>query len=99
VLFLKRVSIVLLLAAVLVIGAFFSVQNASSVPLDLLVFQLADRPLALWILLAFALGGVLGVAISAVTIVRLKSGQISLRRQLDKQARQSGHSAPALAKD
>jgi hypothetical protein len=59
------------------------------VPLDLLAVQLDPRPVALWVLLAFALGGFAGLAASMAAIVKLQSGQRSLRRQLGKQTRQA----------
>lgn len=92
-LFLKRLSIILLLLVVLLLGALFSVQNGTPVPLDLLAVQLAPRPVALWLLAAFTAGGLAGVAVSMVAIVKLKSGQGRLRRQLGKQAGQSGQVA------
>lgn len=98
-LFLKRVSIALLLIVVLAFGALFSVQNASPVPMDLLVIQFSERSVAFWLLSAFALGGLGGVAVSMVAIMRLKSGQLSLRRQLDKQSRQQGQVTSTALKD
>lgn len=87
-LFLKRVSIVLLLVVVVVFGALFSVQNGSPVPLDLLVIQFSERSLSFWLLSAFAVGGLSGVAVSMLAIMRLKSSQLALRRQLGKHNKQ-----------
>lgn len=76
------VIVFLLLALVLVTGVLFSIQNTSVVPLDLLIVQLSERSLALWLIVAFAIGGLFGLAISTYTIIRLKGESVLLRRRL-----------------
>ena len=49
-----------ILCATIAVGAFFALQNTTQVPLDLLVVQLAERSLALWLLLTLLLGVLLG---------------------------------------
>jgi uncharacterized membrane protein YciS (DUF1049 family) len=66
------------------VGVLFSVQNNVPVPLDLLVVKLEPRSLALWILLAFALGGVLGMLMSSGLILRTRAALASANRQLAK---------------
>ena len=83
-LLLKRITVVLLLLAILLIGMLFSIQNSATAPLDLLVIQLSEQKVALWVLLAFAIGGIVGMLISALTIVRLKGDLMLLRRKLAK---------------
>jgi len=80
--FLKRISSVLLLLLVLAFGLLFAVQNTATAPLDLLFIQLAEQRIALWILLAFAGGGLLGMLLSAVVIMRLRAAALLARRQL-----------------
>ena len=82
--YLKRWLAYLLLLVVLAFGVLFSVQNTVAVPLDLLLFQLPEQRLALWVLLAFALGGVVGMLISTTAILQLKSQSLLLQRKLDK---------------
>ena len=82
--YLKRWLAYLLLVIVLAFGVLFSVQNTVAVPLDLLLVQLSEQRLALWILLAFALGGVVGMLISSAAILQLKSQSLLLQRKLDK---------------
>ncbi len=83
-LLLKRIVIGILLLLVLIFGMAFSVQNTAPVPLDLLLIQLSEQSVALWVLLAFALGGLSGIAVSMVAIIRLRGGQRTLRRQIKK---------------
>lgn len=68
----------------LAIGVLFSLQNKSSVPLDLLVVTFEPRSLAVWVLAAFALGGVFGMAVSSIILVRTRASLSSCRRQLDR---------------
>ena len=55
-----------LLTLVLVIGAaavgvLFALQNETPVALDMLVYTFEPRSLALWVLSAFAIGGLVGM--------------------------------------
>lgn len=79
----RRALIALLLLLVLIFGLLFSLQNAQSVPLDLLALQLRDRPLAVWLLVAFALGGFTGMLASSVALIRLQANRYRLRRRLE----------------
>jgi putative membrane protein len=82
--FLKRLIAFLLLALVLIFGMLFAVQNTSTVPLDLLIVQFEEQRVSIWLLLAFVLGGLIGVLVSSVAIVRLKSQLMLLNRKLEK---------------
>lgn len=82
--FLMRLIAFLLLVLVLIFGVLFTVQNTDKAPLDLLLVQLPAQRISLWILLAFALGGFIGLLISSAAIVRLKSQTLLLQRRLDK---------------
>jgi putative membrane protein len=82
--FLKRLIAFLLLALVLIFGMLFAVQNTSTVPLYLLIVQFEEQRVSIWLLLAFVLGGLIGVLVSSVAIVRLKSQLMLLNRKLEK---------------
>jgi putative membrane protein len=84
VLLVKRLFIVILLLLVLIFGVLFSLQNTATVPLDLLVIQFSEARITFWIIWAFIIGGVLGVLVSAVVILRLKSRLLIAQRQLKK---------------
>lgn len=79
----RRLLLVLLLLLVLVVGLLFSLQNDVPVSIDLLVVQLTARPVAVWILLAFALGGFLGLLISSFALLRLQASRARLARRLE----------------
>lgn len=79
----RRFLIVFLLLLVLVFGLLFSLQNAQNVPLDLLALQLRERPLAVWLLAAFAVGGVAGMLAGSAALIRLQANRYRLRRRLE----------------
>ncbi|MEL7045844.1 MAG: LapA family protein [Pseudomonadota bacterium] len=80
--FLRKLFALLLAVAMAALGVLFALQNAQPVPLDILVLTLPPRSLALWVLGALALGGVLGVFISSFAMLRLRARLIAARRQI-----------------
>ena len=79
----RRALIAILLLLVLAFGLLFSLQNVQSVPLDLIALQLHERPLAVWLLAAFALGGLAGLAAGSLALVKLQANRYRLRRRLE----------------
>lgn len=69
----KRIGILVILVAIIAYTVLFSVQNDARVPLDLLIWQWPEQRVALWLILAFVAGGLVGMAVSAVAILRLRS--------------------------
>lgn len=80
--FLRGIAGILVAFAMAGIGVLFALQNEVRVPLDLLFYQFAPRSLALWVLSAFALGGLCGVLMSSVVSLRLRTRMHLLNRQL-----------------
>jgi uncharacterized membrane protein YciS (DUF1049 family) len=81
---LRNLLTVLTVLATLVASVLFAVQNKTPVPLDILVYTFGPQSIALWILIAFALGGVLGMVVSAVLLVRTRASLGACKRQLDR---------------
>lgn len=81
---LRNLLTIFVILATLGVGVLFAIQNKSAVPLDLLVFNLGPQSLAVWVLGAFALGGVLGVLVSTFILVRTRASLGSCKRQLAK---------------
>ena len=82
--FLRRLLTVLLVLAAIGVGALFALQNKAPVPLDLLVYTFEPKSLALWVLAAFAIGGLLGMLLSSLILVRQRASLGSANRQLAK---------------
>lgn len=80
----RKVAYLLVVLAMLALGVLFALQNSQPVGLDVLVHEFAPRSLALWLLAALALGGLLGLLVSSVIILRLGAGLAVVQRKLDK---------------
>jgi len=73
---------VIIVLAGIALGVLFALQNREAVPLDILVFTFSPRSLALWVLVAFALGGVAGLLVSSVYMLRSRAALGASRRRL-----------------
>ena len=82
--FVHKVFTVIVVLGALVASVLFALQNKLPVPLDVLVYRFEPQSLAVWILLSFALGGVVGMAVSTVILLRTRAALVSSRRQLNK---------------
>ncbi len=81
---LQRLLVACLLVVVLAFGVLFSIQNTDKAALDLLIIQLPEQRVSLWVLLAFAVGGIVGLLVSSAAIIRLKSQTLLMQRKLDR---------------
>ena len=77
-----RIITWLILLLILALGVLFSVQNDTPVSLDLLLISFSARPLALWVLLAFVLGGCIGMLTSTAVLWRLRAALLKANWQL-----------------
>jgi putative membrane protein len=82
--FLRNLLVLVFIAGVAFVGAMFATANDTPVPLDMLIYTFEPKTLSLWVLGAFALGGVLGMLASSVILLRMRASLGSARRQLDK---------------
>ena len=71
--FLRNLLTLVVVLAMIAVGVLFALQNEEPVPLDLLVYQFEPRSLALWLLSALAIGGLLGLVISSAIMLRLRT--------------------------
>ncbi|MFV0278038.1 MAG: lipopolysaccharide assembly protein LapA domain-containing protein [Parahaliea sp.] len=82
--FIGNLLALLVVLAALAFGVLFSLQNRQPVALDLLVHSFQPHSLALWVLSAFALGGLAGVLASSLAMVKMRAGRAATRRQLQR---------------
>ncbi len=87
---LRNLLTVFTILATLGAGVLFALQNKTPVPLDLLIYTFGPQSTALWILIAFASGGILGMIVSAAILVRTRASLGSCRRQLDRSLTELG---------
>jgi uncharacterized integral membrane protein len=78
---LRALLSLLIVGTAIVMGALFTLQNTSPVPLDLLVVQFSERAAALWFLLFFATGCVTGLLGGLLVTLRQRASYLRLRRQ------------------
>jgi uncharacterized membrane protein YciS (DUF1049 family) len=81
---LRSLLMLVVVVAMAAAGALFALQNEATVPLDVLVYTFAPRSVALWVLAAFALGGIAGLLMASLLVLRLRARLRLLRRQLNK---------------
>ena len=79
---LRNLLYLALAVAMAAVGVLFALQNEMPVPLDLLIVSFEPRSLALWLLIAFALGGLLGMLMSSALVLRTRTALASANRQL-----------------
>jgi len=82
--FLRGVLSLVVVLAMAGIGALFALQNEAAVPLDILIYQFSPRSVALWVLAGFACGGLFGMLLTSVMVLRLRTRQRLLSRQLSR---------------
>ena len=81
----KRLVLIVLLAAVFLYGVSFTLQNTATVSLNLLWVQLDSQPISRWLLLSFCSGLLIGLLVNLWALTKLKAQQVGLKRQLGKQ--------------
>ncbi len=79
---LKTILVGVLCLAVLFVGMQFTFHNTGKVVIDLVFVQLPEASLSLWLIATFVLGGFIGVMLSVLTIVLLRTRLGSTRRRM-----------------
>ena len=82
--YLFNILTAIFLVGVIALGVLFALQNQEPVPLDLLVYRFPPKSIALWVLVAFGLGGLFGMLASSALMLRSRASLGSTRRQLAK---------------
>jgi len=80
---LKLLLLLVLCLIILFAGIMFTVYNTQKVSIDLVLFQLPQASLSLWLIAFFVVGGVLGTILSTIVIVSLKTKLSLARRKID----------------
>ena len=69
----KALLALVALFLVFIWGILFASENVQPVALDLVVWQLPEASVSIWIAAGFVVGGLLGLLMGLVMIVRLKT--------------------------
>jgi len=87
---LRKIVTVLIVLATLAVGMLFALQNKTMVPLDLLVYSFEPRSVALWVLSAFAIGGLMGMLACSTVLLRQRASIGTANRRLEKSRAEVG---------
>ena len=79
---LQKILIVLLVLVLVLLALVFSLNNQMAVPLNFLVFETRPYSVAMWIILAFVLGALIGVLMATLATVKAKVSRRSLQKKL-----------------
>ena len=77
----KQLLIGLMICFAIAFGIIFTIKNSTVISLDLIIIQLPELSISLWLLLALLLGALLGLFISSSIIIRLKARVMQLQRE------------------
>lgn len=81
---LKRICVLLVLVAVFFWGMLFTSENTAEVPLHLVFWQGPSASISLWVILAFAVGGIVGLVLSLALMTRLRAGMLRAERRAER---------------
>lgn len=68
-----RIFVVILLVAIFFWGMLFTSENTTQVALNLVFWQSNPASMSLWVILGFAAGGLLGLTLSILLLIKLKA--------------------------
>ncbi len=81
---LQKILIVLLVLALILLALVFSMNNQIEVPLNFLIFETQPYSVAIWIILAFAIGALVGVLMATLATVKAKVSRRTLQKKLER---------------
>ncbi|MDX1588782.1 MAG: LapA family protein [Oleiphilaceae bacterium] len=81
---LRKVLMILLVIALILFVLVFSLNNQQSVALDFFFFETPTAGVAIWILLTFVLGGLLGMLFTSLALFRSSLARRRAERQRQK---------------
>lgn len=87
----RRFFFFLLLIAVLVFWTVFTIENPDNLTLGLVFWQSWSLPIAVWLLVAFVVGGVCGILLCASGYLHGKATQRQLKLELDRSRDELAH--------
>lgn len=96
---LKTIFVGILCLAMLLVGILFTIHNTQKVAIDLVVFQLPEASLSLWLMAFLGLGAIIGVVLSVFTVVLLRTRLGAARRRFTSAQKELDELRTASLKD
>jgi len=81
---LQKILLLLVVLFVILVVLIFSMNNQVSVALNFLVYETQPRGVALWLILSFVCGAVIGILLTSLTLIRQGISKKHLERRLEK---------------
>ncbi|WP_240776318.1 LapA family protein [Nitrincola alkalilacustris] len=97
--FIKRLLMLLIALAVVLLGVMFTIHNTTRVSIDLVLVTLPEASLSLWLIGAFALGAILGLIFSSFVIMSLKTRLYAVNKRISASQRELEKSRLSSSKD
>ncbi|HCW88831.1 MAG TPA: DUF1049 domain-containing protein [Marinobacter sp.] len=79
---LQKILIILLVLFLILVALVFSLNNQMAVSLNFLLFETRPHGIAVWVILSFVMGALLGVLITLVTTFRNSLSRRNLEKKL-----------------
>jgi uncharacterized membrane protein YciS (DUF1049 family) len=79
---LQKILIILLVLFLILVALVFSLNNQMAVSLNFLLFETRPHGVAVWIILSFVIGAVLGVLITLLATFRTSLSRRNLEKKL-----------------
>ncbi|MBU2952658.1 LapA family protein [Marinobacter sp. F3R08] len=81
---LQKILTILLVLVLILLALVFSLNNQTAVALNLLLFETQPQGVAVWIIMAFVIGALVGVLMTLLATVRNSASRRTLQKRLDR---------------
>jgi len=71
--FLIKILVLLLCLLILFVGVLFAINNTDKIALDFVFFKTFELSIGMWLVIAMAIGGVIGFLLNSVALIALKA--------------------------
>jgi putative membrane protein len=95
---LKRIALIVVVVASLLMAIVFSLSNSEVIMVDWLIFE-ASAPVSMWVVSSFVMGGLVGMLACSGLYLRSKKNVYSAEKKLAKVEKELTHLRVSLAKD
>ncbi|MGO1462724.1 MAG: LapA family protein [Marinobacter sp.] len=81
---LQKILLILLVLVLVLLALVFSLNNQMAVALNFLVFETEPHGVAVWLMMAFVIGALVGILMTALATFRTSVSRRTLQKRLDR---------------
>ncbi|QSP94161.1 LapA family protein [Marinobacter salinisoli] len=81
---LRKILIILLVLALVLLALVFSLNNQMAVSLNFLLFETQPHGVAVWIIMSFVVGALVGVLLTSLATIGTSVSRRTLKKRLDR---------------